>query len=257
MHVIKRTAVKEISERLTHSLGPGILVILFLGGWQGEELVLRTDLIPRGRWEYRVVSGPTLLGELTSVIRTEKGRIVSTSDMKGSRVQRTSLTAALPTLVPIASSTFIYQPGEGSTAAQLTYEAQGDSLFVTGSVVWSGIGRPRAAPMMIRQHLPRQGWYDNQSIDLLISALPLENGGSWSAHLFDPTHDKPLDITITVVERTDVTTPAGAFEVWRVDVAGMGGSVQYFIECTTRVLVVQYLPASEFRLELKSPLRPQ
>jgi len=226
-------------------------------GWQGEGLVLRTDLIPRGRWEYRLSSGPTLLGELTSVIRTENNRIVSTSDLKGSRVQRTSLTAALPTLVPIASSTFIYQPGEGSTIAQLTYEAQGDSLFVTGSVVWSGIGRPQTAPMMIRQHLPLQGWYDNQSIDLLISSLPLENGGSWSAHIFDPTHDKPLDITITVVEQTDVTTPAGVFEAWRVDVAGVGGSVQYFIECTTRVLVVQYLPARGLRLELKSPLRPQ
>ena|GEM_PF-1558793 len=223
---------------------------------QGRQPELQTGLIPEGTWVYRVAAGGGQAGELTSVIRRENGRIVSTSDMRGPQIQRGSLTAHSGTLTPIESSTFIYRPGEGSTSARLTYDVEGDSLFVSGSVVWSGVGQPGTTPMMIRQHLPREGWFDNQSVDLLICALPLEEGGTWSANLFDPTHDRPVRITISVVGSAAVGTPAGSFEAWNVTVEGMTERVEYMIERTTRVLVAQYIPGQNLRLELKSPLRP-
>lgn len=248
MHMIRQRPRRKIAV---------FLIISFLSPQQGGQLPLRTDLIPAGRWVFDVSSGGSRLGELTSTIRTDNDRIISTSDLRGLRIQRGSLTAQLGTLIPIESSTFIYQPGEGSTSARITYTVEEDSLFVSGSVIWSGVGQPRSTPMMIRQRLPLEGAFDNQSVDLLISALPLESGGSWSANLFDPTHDRPIRIVITVTGRITVSTPAGTFEAWKVEVDGMAGKIEYMIECTSRVLVAQYLPAQDLRLELKSPLRPK
>lgn len=223
---------------------------------QGGQLALQTDLIPTGTWVYRVSSGGNQVGELTSVIRKETDRIISTSDLRGSRIQRGSLAVRPGTLTPIESSTFIYKPGEGSTTARVTYAVEGDSLLVNGSVVWSGIGQPGTTPLMIRQHLPLEGWFDNQCVDLLICALPLEDGRTWNANLFDPTHDRPVSIKISVAGRATARTPAGSFEAWKVDAETMTGKVEYLIECATRVLVAQYLPAQNLRLELKSPLIP-
>ena len=194
---------------------------------------------------------------MISTIRREKDRIVSTSDLRGSRIQRGSLTVQSGSLVPVESSIFIYQPGEGSTTARITYASSADSLTVSGSVVWSGIGQTATTPVMIKDNFPLTGWFDNQSVDLLISALPLESGMRWRAHLFDPTSEGPVRITIRVVNQTSVTTPAGSFDVWNVEVTGMAGMVLYLIECNTRVLVAQYLPEQEVRFELNSPIRPQ
>ena len=228
----------------------------FLFVLQGEELPLQTDLIPSGRWVYEVTVGGNRFGELTSTILREKDRIVSTSDLRGSRIQRGSLTVKSGSLVPVESSIFIYQPGEGSTTARITYASSADSLMVSGSIVWSGIGQTTATPVMIKESFPLKGWFDNQSVDLLISALPLESGMRWRANLFDPSNDGPIRITIRVVNQTSVTTPAGSFDVWNVEVTGMAGMVSYLIECNTRVLVAQYLPEQEVRFELNSPLRP-
>jgi len=227
----------------------------FLFVLQGEELPLQTDQIPSGRWVYEVTAGGSHFGELTSTIRRDEDRIVSTSDLRGSRIQRASLTVQSGSLIPIESSTFIYQPGEGSTTARITYAASADSLMVNGSIVWSGIGQTTTTPVMIKESFPLRGWFDNQSVDLLICALPLEIGMRWGANLFDPTSNRPIKITIRVVNQTSVTTPAGSFDVWNVEVTGLVGTVVYLIECNTRVLVAQYLPEQEVRFELISPLR--
>ena len=223
---------------------------------QSEELPLQTDQIPSGRWIYEVTVGESRFGELTSTVRRENDRIVSTSDLRGSRIQRGNLTVQSASLVPIESSIFIYQPGEGSTTARVTYTSSADSLTVSGSIVWSGIGQTATTPVMIKENFPLEGWFDNQSVDLLISALPLESGMRWRANLFDPTSDGPIRITIRVVNQTSVTTPAGSFDVWNVEVTGMAGKVLYMIERSTRVLVAQYLPEQEVSFELNSPLRP-
>lgn len=228
----------------------------FLFVLQGEELPLQTDQIPSGTWIYEVTVGGSRFGELTSTIRREKDRIVSTSDLRGSRIQRGSLTVQSGTLVPVESFIFIYQPGEGSTTARITYASSADSLTVSGSILWSGIGQTAAIPVMIKENFPLKGWFDNQSVDLLISALPLESGRRWRVNLFDPTSNGPVRITIRVVNQTSVTTPAGSFDVWNVEVTGMADKVLFLVECNTRVLVAQYLPEKEVRFELNSPLRP-
>ncbi len=233
-----------------------LCLVPFLLVLQGEELPLQTDQIPTGKWVYEVTAGGSRFGELTSTIRRENDRIVSMSDLRGSRIQRGSLTVQSGSLVPIESSTFIYQPGEGSTTARITYASSADSLIVSGSIVWSGIGQAATTPVMIKESFPLRGWFDNQSVDLLISALPLESGLRWRANLFDPTSDRPVTITIRVVNQTSATTPAGSFSVWNVEVTGMAGRVVYLIECNTRVLVAQYLPEQDVRFELNSPLRP-
>jgi hypothetical protein len=109
---------------------------------------------------------------------------------------------------------------------------------------------------MIKESFPLRGWFDNQSVDLIICSLPLDEGGSWRANIYDPTNDRPINISIRVAGQTRVTVEAGSFDVWNVEVTGMAGRVEYLIERNTRVLVAQYLPEQNVRFELKSPLKP-
>ncbi len=231
---------------------PGSGLLLLLISLQAAPPVPDTDLIPTGSWTYRVTVGGEPVGEFSSEIRREEDRIISSSDMTGSFIQRGSVTVDASTLRPVRSSTFLYQPGEGSTTARLTYHSEGDSLTVRGNVTWGGLARP-PAPVNIDRTLPAQSLFDNQSLDLLIAALPLEENAAWRIELFEPTSwDRTITVTIDVRGETRVTTPAGRFDVWRVEVRGFSNRVEYFIDQRTRVLVVQHLQGDDLRLELVS-----
>jgi len=237
---------------LIRAAAPGSALLLLLISVQAASPEPDADLIPIGSWTYRVMVGGNPVGEFSSEIRREGDRIVSTSDLTGSFIQRGSVTVEAATLKPVRSSTFLYQPGEGSTTARLRYSGEGDSLTVQGNVTWGGLARP-PAPVEIDRTLPAESLYDNQSIDLLIAALPLAEGAAWRIELFEPTSwDRTIPITIDVRGEARVTTPAGSFNVWRVEVRGFSNRVEYFIDRSTRVLVAQHLQGDDLRLELVS-----
>ena len=231
---------------------PGLALLLFLLPVQSGSLSPDTDLIPTGEWTYQVTIDGNRIGELSSEIRRLDGRIVSTSDLTGSFIQRGSVTVLEGTLQPVRSSTFLYKPGEGSTTARLRYSGVGDSLTVQGNVTWGELARP-PAPVDINRTIPADALFDNQSLDILIVALPLEDGGAWRVNIFEPTSwDHTITITIDIRGATRVTTPAGRFDVWRVEVRGFSDRIEYFFDRRTRVLIAQHVHGQELRLELVS-----
>jgi len=237
---------------LVRAVTPGSALLLLLVTYQAASPVPDSDLIPTGSWTYRVTVGGNPVGEFSSEIRREEDQIISTSDLTGSFIQRGSVTVEAGTLRPVRSSTFLYQPGEGSTTARLTYRSEGDSLTVRGNVTWGGLARP-PAPVEIDRTLSAASLFDNQSLDLLIAALPLAEDAAWRINLFEPTSwDRTIPITIDVRGQTRMTTPAGQFDVWRVEVRGFANRVEYFIDRSTRVLVAQHLQGDDLRLELVS-----
>jgi len=231
---------------------PGSGLLLLLISPQAAPPVPDTDLIPTGSWTYRVTLGGNPVGEFSSEIRREEDRIISSSDMTGAFIQRGNVTVDAGTLRPVRSSTFLYRPGEGSTTARLTYRSEGDSLRVRGNVTWGGLARP-PAPVDIDRTLPAAALFDNQSLDLLIAALPLAEDAAWRIELFEPTSwDRTIRITIDVRGETRVTTPAGTFVVWQVEVRGFSNHVEYYIDQSSRVLVAQHVQGEDLRLELVS-----
>jgi len=218
----------------------------------GQELPLDPGELPAGRWTYRVMIGGTQAGELSSTIRHDDGTITSRSDMSGTFIQRGAVTVDARTLRPIRSQTFIYETTEGSTNARLSYRARDDSLLVTGEITWARLSEPRE-PLRIAQTLAGEV-FDNQSLDLVIGALPLERNRAWRIALFEPTtFTETIVVTIDVRGRETVTTPAGRFEAWQVEVRGFSDRVTYWIDDGSRLVVAQEAAGRNLRLELVTP----
>jgi len=243
------------SKKVKESVLAAVLLLLPPGPGNrdtGPQLPLDTGRIPTGRWTYRVLVSGEPAGEFTSTISREGEAIISESSLSGTFIQQGSVTAAAATLRPVRSRTFIYEPGAGSTTAQLSYRAAGDSLRVTGSVTWARPAEPRT-PLDIDRSLPA-GTIDNQTLDLLIASLPLELNRAWRVELFEPTTFlETFGVTIDVRERQTVRVPAGRFETWRVEVRGFSAPVTYWFDTSTRLLVAQEAAGRGLRLELLTP----
>ncbi len=235
---------------------PGLTLLILLAPLQYGSIPTDTDLIPTGSWTYRVTIDGNHVGEFTSDIRRTDGQIVSTGDLTGSFIQRGSVTVLEGSLQPVRSSTFLYKPGEGSTTARLRYSSSGDSLTVKGNVTWGGLARP-PAPVDIDRTIPSDALFDNQSLDILLASLHLEEGGAWRVNIFEPTsRGRKIPVTIDIRGATRITTPAGQFDVWRVEVRGFSDRIEYFFDRETRVLIAQYVHGQELRLELVSEPEP-
>ncbi len=221
-------------------------------GIQADRLPLETGLLPTGRWSYRVLTGGSATGELTSTVRRSEETITSESDLTGTFIQRGRVVMTASSLRPVRSSTFIYETGEGSTTARLQYEPTADSLRVTGEVAWARLSGARA-PLEI-DRLLAPAVFDNQALDLIIGALPLERNRAWRLELFEPTtFHETIGVTIDVRGSETVTTPAGRFSTWRVEVRGFTDRVTYWIDDATRIVVAQEVTGRDLRLELITP----
>lgn len=257
MKSIRPNPATWFSARLASRAGSTILCLMLFIPFQDDPLPIDTGIIPTGTWRYRAISGGMQTGELISAVRRERTQIVSTSDLRGSFIQRGNITVDETTLRPVRSSTFIYEPGEGTTTASLTYTDHGDSLLVEGTVSWSSISQPRTL-LEIERTISRMNHYDNQTIDLIIASLPLESGQAWRVHIFEPTtFHEVIPVTIDVRGKSRIETPAGEFEAWRIEVRGFGHPVDYWIDTETRVLLVQHVRGRDLRFELISDMRPE
>jgi predicted Zn-dependent peptidase len=91
------------------------------------------------------------------------------------------------------------------------------------------------------------------SIDILISTLPLENGKSFTFPVLDAQSGTLENITIEVTGEQDVTVPAGPYSTYKVKVkASDGEQIMYVQKATPHFLVKQENPAQGLNIELKS-----
>jgi hypothetical protein len=221
---------------------------------QGNQLPVDGDRIPTGNWIYEFHVAGRYSGDHTSVIHRQEGLIVSTSFYFPGRYNRQegSVTVRAEDLSPVGSYVLLENPGESEGfEARMNYTVDGDSLRIQRTIVRQAFPAPYRLPPVSRWAVPTAGHFDNQQIDLLVQALPLEPGRSWSVRLLDPTVDHTISVTIRVVESRETATPAGTFEVWHVTIRGLAIDVAYDVEKESHMLVAQYLPAQDIQLLLK------
>ena len=73
---------------------------------------------------------------------------------------------------------------------------------------------------------------DNAGIDVALSTLPLREGYVATLNMFDTSVWKVKPMTVAVIRKEKVTTPAGAFQAYVIDVKpvdGGGGTLKYWI----------------------------
>jgi hypothetical protein len=231
--------------------GIAILAVLALAG-QGEVLPVDPGRIPTGTWRYEFQAGEEYVGDLISVVHRQDELIASTSYLTGSGEQREySLTVSASDLRPISSSVLLGGAGARPFEARMRYTLRADSLQIERTVLRQGFPEGQRLPRQSRWSVPAPSRYDNQSLDLLVQALPLAAGASWVAFLMDPTTDHPVRVTIRVAGPRTTRTPAGSFEVWRVIVRGLAMEAEYDIDRQSRVLIAQYVPSGDVRMLLK------
>ncbi len=214
---------------------------------------LAADRIPAGTWVYEFYLAGEYQGDHTSVIHHEEGLVVSTSFLAaGSDIrQEGSVTSRSEDLMPVGSFVMMQGAGTGAFEARMRYRADGDSLRIERTVSRQAFPRADRLPPVSRWAVPAAGHFDNQQLDLLVQALPLEAGRSWNVYLLDPTVDHTISVTIRVSGSRETSTPAGTFEVWHVTIRGLTMNVAYDIEKESHVLVAQYLPDQDAQFLLK------
>lgn len=243
------------SSRYRVQIAWSVLLLGLLPALQDPPLPLNPDRIPSGTWVYEIRQGEVYLGDHTSVIGRREGLIVSTSFavVGGAEEDRRegSVTVRADDLSPVASYVLLAGTGPEPFEARMRYRLEGDSLRVERTVSRQAFPPASRLPPRSRWSFPAAGRYDNQQIDLLVQALPLETGRTWTVHLIDPTVDHTIATTIRVVDARRTVTPAGTFEVWHIEVQGLATRIAYDVERAGRTLVAQYLPAQGVQLLLK------
>jgi hypothetical protein len=236
-----------------------VIIGLLLARWsvtlsaQGDPLPVDSARIPTGTWVYEVMLAGQYQGDHTSVIHSQEGLLVSTSFfMPGPAArQEGRVTARSMDLSPVGSFVLLEGGGTGGFEARMKYHIDGDSLRVERTVLSQAFPAGERLPPVSRWAVPAAGHFDNQQLDLIVQALPLEPGRSWSIRLLDPTVDHTTSVTIRVAESRRTTTPAGTFDVWHVTIRGLAMNVAYDIEKESHLLVAQHLPAQDVQLLLK------
>ncbi|HET6348610.1 MAG TPA: insulinase family protein [Candidatus Krumholzibacteria bacterium] len=92
-----------------------------------------------------------------------------------------------------------------------------------------------------------------ESLDVVISTLPLEAGKSYKFPVIDAQSGTLENVTVDVAGEEDVTVPAGTYKTYRLTVkSGEGDQTMYVRKDLPHVLVKQSLPAQGLNIELKA-----
>jgi hypothetical protein len=219
----------------------------------GSELPLETARLPVGTWIYTFRTQGREAGEMTSVITRNQGVLVSSSRMSaGEFLQEGELTVRQSDLRPIASRTRIAAGSTRAFEAALRYRTVGDSLEVRRIVTRQDLNEGPSLPSEAIWRVVAAGTYDVQTVDLLVSALPLEEGREWSIRVVDPTTEQLGDLLIRVEGTHRLETAAGTFTVRRVVVTGGAVETRYDVDVPTRELIAQYIPDQGIEIILKT-----
>ena len=91
------------------------------------------------------------------------------------------------------------------------------------------------------------------SVDLLLSTLPLEVGASFKFPVLDAQSGGLENLSIEVLADVDVMVPAGSYSTYKVRVkSGDGEQIMYVQKASPHWLIKQETPAQGLNIELKS-----
>lgn len=98
------------------------------------------------------------------------------------------------------------------------------------------------------------GTLDQEATHLLTTALPLEEGASFTLNTFNAARGAVEPVTIKVAGAQEVTVPAGTFPAYRIDIqSGAQGFVYYVTRATPRRVLKIELPGQPVTFELATP----
>jgi hypothetical protein len=92
---------------------------------------------------------------------------------------------------------------------------------------------------------------DDNLLQAFAPALPLPSDTGVSLHVYDAALATLIPMHVTIADGGSVTTPAGTFSTWRLDITGGEAPFTYFVSRTTpRRLVRIDVPSQELTIEL-------
>jgi len=86
------------------------------------------------------------------------------------------------------------------------------------------------------------GTYDDNGLNLVIPALPLADGKTFTLSVFESGRGQTLPIQLKVTDAGAVTVPAGSFPAWRLDVSGGQAPIAMYVSKATprRLLKIEF-----------------
>jgi hypothetical protein len=194
-----------------------------------------------GTYRYRVVVQGNPLGEETRTVSrgSEGGRnvvtVVTATNIGPFLRQHDTTTFDAATMAPIRvrqTGAFQNQP----TFVRLDYE--GSPPRVRGAARAPASGQPTPRELTIDTTLAA-GTLDDNQLGAVVLALPYAAGARWSMPVFSSGQGNVRTLTVSVTGEETVTTPAGTFQTWKVEVAGLDQTVNMYISKDERPALIK------------------
>jgi predicted Zn-dependent peptidase len=192
-----------------------------------------------GTARYRVLLQGNPLGEETRTISlgNEGGRgvvtVITATSLGPFLRQHDTTTFDAATMAPIR----VRQGGaiqNQPTFVRLDYEG----TRVRGAARAPAPGRPTPQERTIDTTLAA-GTLDDNQLGVFVLALPYAAGARWSVPVFSSGQGTVRTVTVAVTGEETVTTPAGTFQTWKVEVAGMEQTVNMYISKDERPALIR------------------
>ena len=196
----------------------------------------RTQIVARRDSFQAVLQGNPFGGQVTSVELQGDSVVYTESTSLGPLVQQ-------QTTVILESGDFAMRRTQQSGTVQnqkseiaLTY---GGGRVSGSATVPQGTGTPK--PMTIDTTVG-PGTIDDNALNLLLPALPLAEGKSFTLNVFSSGQGVSKVMTVTVAGVETVTVPAGTFTAYRLELEGMQLPVVMHVSTTTPRRVLRISP---------------
>lgn len=120
-----------------------------------------------------------------------------------------TIRASRETLVPSRAEHIVESPQVTATVTGV----YGDKLTIAGTV--------NGEPQELTVELPVPPYFDNEQVVAVLRALPLADGWRGTLNIVGSKSVLKLQLRVGVAGREEVTTPAGTFTCWKIDLTGM------------------------------------
>lgn len=178
--------------------------------------------ITAGTWEYRVL---LVQGATPQAIGTET-RTVSQAQSNGRTAWRMTSSVRIGPIISQDDTLLIDAASLAPFSIRQGGTQQGQNTFVR--LDYEG-GRVRGGSRTMSQQGPREltidttvaaGTFDDNSLALLLTAIPYTAGARYTLPVFSGGKGQVEVMTVVVAGEENLTTPAGTFPVWRLDITG-------------------------------------
>ncbi len=171
------------------------------------------------------LSIPWQAGELSVFELSQRGQVIgSTSTRVDLRDGRWVLVSRVDVATGYEQSTVLAH-AETLVPERTEFEAETAQGRVTYTAVYAGDkvtieARRPDVEQRATVRLPAPPYHDNEQFILLLRALPLKEGWKGSVNLIVTRSASKIQLAVAVVGRETVTTPAGDFDAWKVELRG-------------------------------------